>query len=183
MDARHTDTDRTTARGPGARARQLHRRAVRRATVRRLRRRRDQDRGARRRPDATLGGLRRRLEPVVADHRPQQALGGRRPARIADDLAFVQRTRRASAMWCWRTSGRACSRSSASTTTAVGRQPRCHRHPRLGLRSDRSTGERGRDSGRSAKLSAASATPPVIPTDRRRVAASASATRSPPCSP
>ncbi len=54
------------------------------------------------------GVTRRRLEPVVADHRPQQAIGGRRPEGSA-------RTSRScndwppSAMSCSRTSGPVCS--------------------------------------------------------------------------
>ena len=68
-------------RSPCPRARQLRRRALRRPTVGRPRSRGAQGRGAGLgRPDAPLGRHAQRREPVVAEHRTQQGLGGRRSA-------------------------------------------------------------------------------------------------------
>ena len=73
---------------------------VRRPAARRLRRRRDQDRGARRRrPDAPLGHHPRGRRTVVADDRAQQALGRRRPAhRRGPRARAVDRAHRATSI-------------------------------------------------------------------------------------
>ena len=66
----HADVTWPPRRAAGARARQLHRRPVRRSAARRLRRRGDQGRAARRRrPDAAVGRHARRRQPLVAGDR------------------------------------------------------------------------------------------------------------------
>ena len=169
---------------PGHRARQLHRRSLRRAAARRLRSRRHQGRAARRRrSDAQLGRHhRRRRQPLVAHHRPQQALGRRRPAGRggAGLRARPASTRPTSSS---RTSGRDAWRSGASTTSRWPRRTRASSSC-----TSRASGRPGPapprpGSAPSARRWAASGTRPATPTGRRPAAASASATPSPPCSP
>ena len=122
---RRRDRVTTTSSGPldgrpRPRARQLHRRPVRRPAARRLRRRRHQGRGARRRrPDAALGHHPRRRQPVVADDRA--ATSGRSSLDLRSEPAarVVRRPGRSVRRRARELPARAASTDGASTTTTL----------------------------------------------------------------
>ena len=143
---------------------------VRRHAARRLRRRRDQGRGAaERRRDARLGPpAPQRPLAVVVDPRAQQALGHAQPARAEEGQRIAHAARATTPTSCSRTSGPARWRSGASAPrTSTRRNPRADLRARHRLRPDRPLprppGLRLRRRGDLAACATSTATPDQAP--------------------